>query len=102
MKDYCDYSLLRHNTFGMDVKARRFVEYYSEEELCQLLLTLRGEVLHIGAGSNLLFRGDYGGTVLHSGIQGIDIEDEDEESVLVRVGAGVVWDDFVKWAVVQG
>ena len=102
MKDNCDYNLMRHNTFGMDVKARRFVEYDSEDELRQLIPTLRGDVLHIGGGSNLLFCKDYDGTILHSGIKGISIEDEDAESVLVRVGAGVVWDEFVEWAVVQG
>ncbi|MCH5174691.1 MAG: UDP-N-acetylmuramate dehydrogenase [Prevotellaceae bacterium] len=102
MKDYSDYCLLKHNTFGMDVKARRFVEYDSEDELRMLIPTLRGDVLHIGGGSNLLFRGDYDGTVLHSGIKGISVEDEDEESILVRVGAGEVWDDFVEWAVAKG
>lgn len=102
MKDYGDYNLLKHNTFGMDVTARRFVEYDSEEELRLLIPTLGGDVLHIGGGSNLLFRGNYDGTVLHSGIKGISIEDENDDSVLVRVGAGVVWDEFVEWAVVQG
>ena len=102
MKDYSDYSLLKHNTFGMDVKARRFVEYDSEDELRMLIPTLHGDVLHIGGGSNLLFRNDYDGTIIHSGIGGISIEDEDTDSVLVRVGAGVVWDEFVEWAVVRG
>ena len=102
MKEYSDYSLLKHNTFGMNVKARRFVEYDSEDELLRLIPTLHGDVLHIGGGSNLLFRKDYDGTVLHSGIKGISIEDESGESVLVRVGAGEVWDDFVEWAVAQG
>ena len=101
MKRFDDYNLLKHNTFGMDVKARHFVEYDSEDELLQIILALRGDVLHIGGGSNLLFRGDYAGTVLHSAIRGIDIEEEDEDSVLVRVGAGEVWDDFVAWAVMR-
>ena len=30
MKEYFDYSLLNHNTFGMDVKAKRYVEYDTE------------------------------------------------------------------------
>lgn len=102
MKDYCDYNLLKHNTFGMDVRARRFVEYDSEDELLRLIPMLDGNVLHIGGGSNLLFLKDYEGTVLHSGIKGICIEDEDDDCVLVRVGAGEVWDDFVAWAVEQG
>ena len=102
MKEYNDYSLLNHNTFGMDVKAKRYVEYDSEEELKTLIPTLEGEVLHMGGGSNLLFKGDFAGTVLHSAIRGIEIVEEKGDEVLVRVGAGEVWDDFVAWAVAQG
>ena len=102
MKDYNDYSLLNHNTFGMDVKAKRYVEYDSEEELKTLIPTLESEVLHMGGGSNLLFKGDFAGTVLHSAIRGIEIVEEKGDEVLVRVGAGEVWDDFVAWAVAQG
>lgn len=104
MKEYKDYSLLIHNTFGMDVKAERYVEYDNEEELCALIPTLQGKVLHIGGGSNLLFTGNFDGTILHSAIGGIEIveEVEGEDELLVRVGAGVVWDDFVAWAVEQG
>ena len=109
MKEYKDYSLLNHNTFGMDVKAKRYVEYDSEEELKNLIPTLDGEVLHIGGGSNLLFKGNFEGTILHSAICGIEelstvncqlstVKGE----VLLRVGAGEVWDDFVAWAVERG
>ena len=103
MREYNNYSLLKHNTFGMDVKAKRYVEYDSEEELQDILPTC-GAVLHVGGGSNLLFRGDYDGTVLHSDISGIEVLKpiENKDEVLVRVGAGVVWDDFVAWAVEQG
>ena len=102
MKDIANYSLLSHNTFGMDVKAERFVEYDNEEELKALIPTLSGEVLHMGGGSNLLFKGDFEGTVLHSAIKGIEVVDESAESALVRAGAGEVWDDFVAWAVERG
>ncbi len=102
MKEYKDYSLLNHNTFGMDVKAKRYVEYDNEEELKALIPTLSGEVLHMGGGSNLLFKGDFEGTVLHSAIKGIEVVDESAESALVRAGAGEVWDDFVAWAVERG
>ncbi len=94
-----NYSLLRHNTFGMNVRAKRFFEYNSVQELQELLKTIPADepILHIGGGSNLLFTGDYEGTVIHSTIKDISITDETDDSILVRVGSGVVWDDFVAY-----
>ena len=62
-------SLLPYNTFGIDVKARLFIEYYSVDELKQVLKEHKGEqILHIGQGSNLLFTKDFDGVILHSGM----------------------------------
>ena len=58
--------------------------------------------LHIGGGSNLLFTKDYDGLILHSRIEGIEVTEEDDRFVSVRVGAGVVWDDFVAYCVEHG
>lgn len=102
MKEILNCPMVGKNTFGMDVKADRWIEYSSQEELCELLLHKERwsfPLLHIGAGSNLLFSGDFKGTVLHSGIKGIELVAEDKNCVWVRVGAGVVWDDFVAYAV---
>ena len=85
MRNEQDYCLLNHNTFGMNVKARRYVEYDSEAELKDLIPTLSGEVLHMGGGSNLLFQGDYAGTVLHSAIKGIEVVDETADEVHGRL-----------------
>lgn len=105
MKKIKDYSLLPHNTFGMDVKAALFVEYASVSELKEVLSDkdcLKGKWLHIGGGSNLLFTGDYDGTVLHSAVRGCEVTDENDREVEVRVGAGEVWDTFVAYAVEKG
>ena len=57
------------NTFGIDAKARLFIEYYSLDELRQVLKEHKGErMLHIGQGSNLLFTQDFDGVILHSGM----------------------------------
>lgn len=98
------YSLLLHNTFGVDVAAAQFYEYQSTEELRQLIDggCITSPYLHIGGGSNLLFTKDYDGVVLHSRIEGIAVLEETADSVWVRVGAGVVWDDFVAHCVMQG
>ena len=105
MKIFFDYSLLPHNTFGMNVRTARFIEYNSEDELRELLLSgkiLPGFWLHIGGGSNLLFTKNYEGTILHSGIKGCELLSETDEAVEVRVGAGERWDDFVKYTVANG
>lgn len=86
----------------MDVKASLFVEYTSVAELKSILSDkdyTAGQWLHIGGGSNLLFTGDYAGTILHSAIRGNEVVYEDDKEVKVRVGAGEVWDDFVAYAV---
>lgn len=100
-----NYPLLAHNTFGMDVEASVFVEYESVTELKEILLHQlcpEGKWLHIGGGSNLLFTGDFDGMILHSAIKGFEVVSENEDEVLVRAGAGEVWDDFVAYTVAQG
>ena len=37
MKDLHDYNLKGHNTFGMDVKCRRFIEFSTVEELQHII-----------------------------------------------------------------
>ena len=107
--------LTKMNTFGMKVKARCFIEYDSVADLVDIEFEeLARPVLHIGGGSNLLFTDDFKGTVLHSKIDFIEILDTDtnarealppgtvSSTVLVSVGAGVVFDDFCAWAAKEG
>ena len=118
MKDIRDYSLLAHNTFGIDAKCKRFLEYSSVEEAQQMVAGLTDAdkpLLILGGGSNLLLTGDYEGTVLHSSIKGIDVlvngemaaaehDDalQDPEFVFLRCGSGEVFDDVVAYAVEHG
>ena len=95
-------SLKPFNTFGINVKAAFFAEYDSVDKLKELLqsdLVKRNRLLHIGGGSNLLFLNDFDGIILHSSMKTIEISEEDAESVLLRVGSGVEWDDFVAYCV---
>ncbi len=93
------YNLAGRNTFRMDVGCACWIEYDSPEDLSELdLAALPQPVVHIGAGSNLLFTGDFPGTLLHSNIKYYKPVADAEEEVLVEVGAGVVFDDFCAWA----
>lgn len=113
MKDLKDYSLLAHNTFGIDAKCSRFVEYASVEEAQQLVVSLTEAdqpLLILGGGSNLLLTGDYQGTVLHSAIKGIEVmenssfenQEDEKGSVFLKCGSGEVFDDVVAYAVEHG
>ena len=104
MKDLTDYNLKRHNTFGMDVRCRRFIEFNSIEELQQTLSSLSiadQPLLLIGSGSNLLFTKDFDGTIIHSAIKGHTATKVDG-NVLLRCGSGETWDDIVKLCVRNG
>ena len=103
MKDYKNYSLLNHNTFGIDAKTARFIEYSSASELQSIAKEINGkELLHIGMGSNILFTKDYSGLILHSAIKGFEIEEETEDYIKIKAGAGECFDDFVSYATERG
>ena len=85
-------SLLPYNTFGIDAKAKIFVEYGSIEELKQVLQQYKGErILHIGQGSNLLFTSDFNGVILHSGMARAKFLDDET----VEAQNGLRLDDMI-------
>ena len=119
MKIIENYNLKNHNTFGFEIFAKKFVEYEIEAELVEFLQNNNSEkMLHIGGGSNLLFLDDFNGTILHSNIRHCGLDPQSSETtgdsdirqndgnsnddVFIRVGAGVVWDDFVAEMVERG
>jgi UDP-N-acetylmuramate dehydrogenase len=63
-----------------------------------------GALLLLGGGSNLLLTGDYHGTVIHSAIKGIELVERDDNDgfVVLRVGSGEVFDDFIAYCVEHG
>ena len=73
-------SLKAYNTFGIDVKASRFVSIASLYEL-QQLLNAEKDFFLISGGSNLLLTRDIERLVVHIDIQGISIDREEENSV---------------------
>lgn len=97
---------LRHlNTFGVDVKAKHFVEITAADEFRELVgdSHLAGERrLVLGGGSNILFTRDFDGLVVKNSIPGIEVVREDDEHVWVRAGAGEVWHPFVLHCIEHG
>ena len=103
MTEVYDYNLLPHNTFGISVKAKSFVEYSSIEELQSIIPHIGStRVFHLGGGSNVVFTSDFAGLILHSAIKGIEVVDESESDIIIRVGAGEVWDEVVQRCIASG
>ena len=104
--------LSARNTFRMKVRCAALVEIDSEEDLLQVdFASLPQPLMVMGGGSNLLFRGDFPGTVLHVGIKGICHFDQGQgprgeispsDAIYFRVGAGEVFDDFCAFAAAKG
>ena len=103
MITYENYSLQTLHTFHLPIKTRYYVEYASVDELRTFLaespLVKEYPLFHMGGGSNLLFLHDYEGVVLHSGIRFIETLSDDDDTVLLRVGAAVEWDTLVEYCV---
>ena len=97
-----NYSLKKHNTFGIEARAGYFFEFDNQDEIQEFLTKnniIDTQYLILGGGSNLLFTNNFDGLILHPNIKGIDVVEEDGKSVLLRVGANEDWDEFVGWCV---
>ena len=97
-----DISLKPYNTFGIDVRAKFFLDTSSEPQLKNILASHEFNStpkLIIGGGSNILLTKDYDGLVLKISVPGIDIINENDESVIIKAGAGVIWHDLVLYCI---
>lgn len=99
MKDLKSYSLKQHNTFGIDVRCKRFVEFDSEDEVVKFVTgcELTEPFFVLGGGANILFTKDFNGTILHSAIK-----DVHRDGNLLRFGSGVEWDNVVAYSIAHG
>lgn len=99
-----DYSLKGLNTFGVAVSAAAFARFSSVDELTSILDHNQNHLpLYIlGGGSNILFTKDCPFLVLKNELLGKEIVAETTESLIIKVGAGEKWHDFVMHAVSNG
>lgn len=101
MEIYKDYSLLDHNTFGINSVASSAVVINSEKELTECFKSIKDKnVFILGEGSNVLFVSEYiNACVIINRIKGIKVVEKNNDEVIVESGSGVLWDDLVKYCV---
>ena len=105
MKILENISLKQYNTFSIEQQARFFIAVDSIDNLKAALQWAKDqqlEVLILGGGSNLLLTRDFPGLVIRIELQGITVLTENSDEVLVEVGAGEVWQDWVQFSISKG
>lgn len=98
-------NLKKYNTFSIPAIAEKFSIFKSEKDLTELLSESKKQqlpLLILGGGSNILFTQNVTGIVLKNEIHGIELLEENTDSVLVKCGAGEVWHEFVIYCVNKG
>lgn len=97
-----DVQLKPYNTFGIEAKAKFFVEVSSIDQL-QIILQHPDyqlvERLILGGGSNILLTNDFDGLVIKICIKNLEIIKQTDENIWIKSGAGVVWHDLVMFCV---
>jgi len=102
---YQNISLKKYNSFGLNVKADRLIIFRLEENAVRFIKqnSITDQTfLIMGGGSNLLFKGDFHGTMIHPEMEGISLEGKKGNDVIVSAGAGIVWDKLVESTINKG
>ncbi|SPE30520.1 UDP-N-acetylenolpyruvoylglucosamine reductase [Burkholderiales bacterium] len=98
-------SLKSCNSFGVEARAAWFARVQSVTDLQQLHADPRVRDLPrlvLGAGTNVLFAGDFDGLVIQAALPGVQELEPSADSFLVRVGAGQSWPALVEQLVRAG
>lgn len=94
-----------YNTLALHARAAVFCEPVSQEEFLAALSLARSRqlpVLPLGEGSNIVLTRDYPGLVLRLRDNRIQLLREQTGTVLVRVGAGLNWHQWVQQSLDNG
>lgn len=103
IREFHQISLRGRNSFGVDQRAARLVEFETAEDLRTFFAAgIPGRWTVLAGGNNILFTEDYDGVLLTPAARQIALVSDDGDEVRLRVDAGVEWDDLVEWAVQRG
>lgn len=90
--------LLPYNTFHLSARARYFTVIRSISDAQRLFASdifKKNQVLILGGGSNMLLTRDFPGLVVKNELKGIEIIDDREKNVVMKVQSGESWHGLV-------
>jgi UDP-N-acetylmuramate dehydrogenase len=95
-------SLKKYNTFGLEATAKYMMEINQLDDLLEILksnLAKTNKLYFLGGGSNILLCNDIDGIVIINKIEGIHLQSETENEVVLKVYSGTNWHQLVLYAV---
>ena len=94
-------NLKDYNTFGMEVLARHFLQIENADEVPSVIREyLQEKPFYIlGGGSNTLFTKDFDGFIVHPAFIGIEVMEQTDDAVVLRVAAGEPWDNLIQYCI---
>lgn len=106
MREFRDVELKGFNSFGIEARAERMIEFDDASDLINILkgdeTVLSGRWNVLGGGNNILFTSDYKGTLLHPADKRTEVIRQSDTHVWLKVGAAADWDSLVEWCVERG
>lgn len=103
IRQFHEINLSERNSFHVSQRAKLLLEFENEEDLVTIFTTLEpSRWMVLSGGNNILFTEDYDGVLLTPVDCRIEVVEECADEVVVRVGAGLEWDDLVAWSVERG
>ncbi len=98
------YPLKALNTFGLDVHADTYFSLRHNSQMKQALDQIKQaeRYLLLGGGSNVLFVGNYAGTIAHIDLKGKKVIGQDGRHVYLQLGAGEIWHQAVLFCLANG
>ncbi|MGN0921367.1 MAG: UDP-N-acetylmuramate dehydrogenase [Cellvibrio sp.] len=100
-----EFNLQKFNTLAVPATAAWYLSVTSHDDLLQGLIFAKERqlpLLVLGGGSNVILPSRFDGLVLHMQTKGVELVDEDEQHVLLKVAAGEIWHDFVMASLASG
>lgn len=103
IREFHHISLRTRNSFGVEQRAARLVEFENAEDLHTFFAGGEPERwMVLSGGNNVLFTCDYPGVLLTPVSQRIEVLSDERDTVRLHADAGVEWDDLVAWSVERG
>ncbi len=104
MKILRNVNLQQFNTFGVKAELDKMVLIQSHDDVIRYLNSedCSETAFIIGSGSNILYVNDKYSDAIKNDIKGLRVIEDSDESVLIEVGAGVIWHEFLEECLKHG